>query len=138
MAQREDVTKLSLLEKAVEAAPDGIAILDDTDRFIYANRRYVELFGVGDRTALIGQEWRTAIPDREHDFVETEILPEVNIYSDWRGEVIAEDHTGRPQRIDLSIKDVGEARVWFARAVAVEGSSKVEGESAPRDSFIRE
>lgn len=127
MAQHDDVTKLSLLEKALEAAPVGIAVLDEADRFIYANPRYAELFGVEDQSALIGRNWRTAHPDREHEFVEAEILRAVNIYGDWQGEVIAEDVTGKPQRIELSIRDIGDASAWFARAVAVDAPPKAEG-----------
>ncbi len=118
MAARKDVRKLSLLEKAVEAAPDGIAVMDDAYRFIYANTRYLELFGIDRGEALIGEDWRVAHPDREHEFIENEVLRDVRRYGDWRGEVIAVDEKGRSRRVELSIKDVEDATVWFARVAA--------------------
>lgn len=117
MAQREEVKKLSLLEKAVEAAPDGIAIFDERDRFVYANPRYRELFGIENAGGYHGKSWRIAHPTREHDFVESEILTDVSIYGSWRGEVIAEDSGDRVQLVELSITDVGNASVWFARVI---------------------
>ena len=114
MAEPGEVKKLSLLEKAVESAPDGVAILDDSGRFIYANDRYRELFGVDDEQ-ILGVEWRIAHPTREHEFLMTEVFRDVEIHGEWRGEVIAEDSMGTARVVELSISDVGEATVWFAR-----------------------
>lgn len=114
MAQPDEVEKLSLLEKAVESAPEGIAILDQAHRFIFANQRYREVFGLADRR-LRGENWRLAHPPHEHDFMASEVLRDLDIYGEWRGEVIAEDVSGATRVVDLAVKDVGQASAWFAR-----------------------
>lgn len=114
MAAPEDLEKLSLLERAVESAPDGIAILDGAGQFIYANDRYRELFGIEDKR-ILGDDWWIAFPPRERGFLTSEVFKDVEISGEWRGEVIAEDSTGTARIVELSVSDVGNATAWFAR-----------------------
>ncbi|MFB6269015.1 MAG: response regulator, partial [Halobacterium sp.] len=86
---------------AIEAAEEGISILDEDGEFVYVNEAYADLYGY-EPSELVGEHWRILYPDEELPRVKSEILPEVEAEGGWRGrttgvradgETFLEDHT---------------------------------------------
>ncbi|WP_232688737.1 hybrid sensor histidine kinase/response regulator [Halobacterium zhouii] len=86
---------------AIEAAEEGISILDSDECFIYLNEAYADLYGY-DIDELVGEHWRKLYPDDEIPRVTDEILPALHDRGKWRGKTtglrkdgttFVEDHT---------------------------------------------
>ena len=74
---------------AIEAAREGIAILDEDGEFIYVNEAYTDLYGY-DREAFLGEHWSLVYPDDEVSFGSEVVLPAVNANGSWHGESVGE------------------------------------------------
>ncbi|WP_353633456.1 ATP-binding protein [Halobacterium sp. NMX12-1] len=86
---------------AIEAAKEGISILDADGEFMYVNEAYADLYGY-EADDLVGEHWRILYPDGAVSRVEDEILPHVGEVGAWSGqttglradgETFVEDHT---------------------------------------------
>ncbi|MBX0295093.1 PAS domain-containing sensor histidine kinase [Haloarcula nitratireducens] len=70
--------------QALEAAREGIALLDENGEFIYVNRAYADTFGY-EPSAMVGEHWDDlgieADPDRFYD----DILPDITTDGQWTG-----------------------------------------------------
>ena len=99
--QREELERRS---KAIEAAVDGIAILDKNGQYRYLNAAHAELYGYDEPADLIGESWRELYQDQEIERFESTILPEVRETGSWRGEAVGTRCTGEtfPQTVSLT------------------------------------
>jgi PAS domain S-box-containing protein len=79
-AEREKAVRLA----ALEAAREGICIIDAQGKVKYANRAYLDLYGY-EREALLGEPWEALHPDEEVDLLTTEVLPYVEEHGEWGG-----------------------------------------------------
>ena len=70
---------------ALEAAREGICILDTDGTVKYANPTYLELYGY-ERDELLGEHWTALHPESEVDFITSEVLPRVERDGEWRGD----------------------------------------------------
>ncbi len=71
LARRETAEQLRLSEARfrgmLDASPFGVALIDDDRRFIYVNRRFIEIFGYEPDTATTSAEWiRQVFPDEAY------------------------------------------------------------------------
>jgi len=82
-AQTERMRQLN----AIETANEGISILDEQRRFIYANQAYADLYGY-DPEDLVGEHWRKLYRDEDIETIRDEILPTVESRGYWEGETI--------------------------------------------------
>jgi PAS domain S-box-containing protein len=80
---RAEAAKRTRLE-ALEAAREGICILDPDGRFEYANGAYLDLYGY-EAAELLGEPWQRLHPDAEVDRITTDVLPHVAEHGEWRG-----------------------------------------------------
>jgi len=78
---------------AIEAAREGIGILDEDGEFIYVNEAYTDLYGY-DREAFLGEHWGLVYPDEETSFATDVILPTVDADGSWHGESLGERADG--------------------------------------------
>jgi PAS domain S-box-containing protein len=69
---------------AMDAAREGICIIDADGRFTYANEAYCDLYGYG-REALLGTAWQAVHPEDEVERTRAEILPAVDAEGEWTG-----------------------------------------------------
>ncbi|RLM42013.1 PAS domain S-box protein [Haloarcula sp. Atlit-47R] len=99
--QREELERRS---KAIEAAVDGIAILDENGQYQYMNAAHAELYGYDEPADLIGESWRELYQDQEIERFESTILPEIRETGSWRGEAVGTRCTGEtfPQTVSLT------------------------------------
>jgi PAS domain S-box-containing protein len=86
---------------AIEAAKEGISILNDDGEFAYVNEAYADLYGY-EPEAMIGEHWQLLYPEEEVPRVRDEILPAVETNGGWSGRTtglradgatFVEDHT---------------------------------------------
>lgn len=93
---------------AIEAAVDGIAILQD-NKYLYLNRAHLELFGYDQAEELIGQPWTMLYSPEELDRFEREMLPTLARDGAWVGEAIAtrKDGTTFDERLSLTLTEDG-------------------------------
>jgi len=78
---------------AIEAAREGIGILDEDGEFIYVNEAYTELYGY-DREEFLGEHWSLVYPDDEVSFGDEVVLPAVDADGSWHGESLGERADG--------------------------------------------
>jgi PAS domain S-box-containing protein len=79
---------------AVEAAMDGIAIVNSQGEYIYLNQAHVKLFGYDSSSELIGKTWRELYYPDEIQRLAQETLPIVSQTGQWNGEAIAKKRDG--------------------------------------------
>ncbi|MBW4537879.1 MAG: PAS domain S-box protein [Myxacorys chilensis ATA2-1-KO14] len=72
----------------VEAALDGIAILDERGQFLYLNDAQLRMFGYRPGE-LVGKSWRELYYPDEISRIEREIIPLLKQNGQWRGEAVA-------------------------------------------------
>lgn len=78
---------------AVEAALDGIAILNETGKLLYLNDAHLRMFGYS-RTELIGRSWEVLYYPEEIERIDREIRPILKQTGQWRGQVVAKRRDG--------------------------------------------
>ena len=82
---KQDQKKLQQHSAAMEAAIDGIAILE-RDRFVYLNLSYAVIFGYDNPVELLGQSWQILYEPEEAQKLQQEALPIFTQQGYWRGE----------------------------------------------------
>ena len=94
---------------AVEAAIDGIAILDSEERYIYLNHSHVHLFGYEDSTDLLGQTWRHLYAPDEVERFERDIFPFLLQDGHWQGEATGKRRDGSTfaEEVSLTLTEYG-------------------------------
>ena len=92
---------------AIEAAIDGMAILDETGELRYANRSYVSIHGYDAPDDLIGEPLVRLYDETER--FELDVLPTVWDEGRWRGETVGEraDGTTFPAEVSLAALEDG-------------------------------
>ena len=106
--RKERKNELEIQSAAMEAAMDGISILNEDSEYIYMNQAHANIFGY-DADELIGSTWRRLYGDDEIRRIEREVLPVVENEGEWRGETVGKrrDETPVSQEITLSLLDDG-------------------------------
>lgn len=94
---------------AMEAAMDGMAILDADEEYVYVNQAHADIYGFDSPDALVGETWHCLYDDEEVRRFEDEIFPVISEVGQWRGEAVGKrtDGTTFPQEVSLSALDDG-------------------------------
>lgn len=89
---------------ASEASEGGIAMLDQSEVFVYANAAFASLHGYTGPAELIGLGWRTLYDERELRRFDETILPALAAQGRWRGEATGTSRDGSrfPQELSLT------------------------------------
>jgi len=77
--------KLREQSDAMEAAIDGLAILDTDQNYIYMNKSHAGIYGYDYASELIGASWRVLYDTEELQRFDQEILPELNQKGHYQG-----------------------------------------------------
>ena len=107
----EDVTERkeaeALLRRrgaAMEAAVNGIAILDADGTFTYANDAHAKVYGYSDAGELVGQKtWRDLYDEEQLAWFDRHAVPTIGRQGYWRGEAVGRRGDGSPFPQELSI-----------------------------------
>jgi PAS domain S-box-containing protein len=77
-----------LQSHAIDAAMDGIALLDENGVYYFLNDAHVKAFGYENADELIGKTWEAIYPDYEAERLKSLIFPELIKNKKWRGETL--------------------------------------------------
>lgn len=87
--RREAEKKLKHQLAVIEAAVDGIAILEN-NLFTYVNQAHLQLFGYENSGELLGKNWQESLYSlEERNRFEQEVFPVLMQQHHWQGEAIA-------------------------------------------------
>ncbi|WP_243371440.1 PAS-domain containing protein [Microvirga solisilvae] len=103
MKRFEDVLRRHLA--AMEAAMDGMAILDGDYEYQYLNEAHLRIFGYEKPEDLVGRSWKDLYSDDERARIEEVAFPSVFRDGHWNGEAVGRKRDGTlfPQDISLTI-----------------------------------
>ncbi|MFC3476679.1 PAS domain-containing protein [Halobacterium litoreum] len=107
------------LRRALDAAMDGIAVVDDDGTVSYANDAFADARGADGPGALVGEQWQAAYPDETRTrFAAVLAEFEAGDRDRWHGTVTARRIDGHtyPQDISVTALDDG-GYVWVCRDV---------------------
>jgi PAS domain S-box-containing protein len=106
-AQRRRRTRdLRRHEEAMDAAVDGMAILDGDADYVYVNDALVEMFGYDNPRRLHGLGWSAFFPEESHHQLETTVVPSVRETGSWRGETVTERADGTTFAVELTVSQL--------------------------------
>ncbi|MEF8843646.1 MAG: bacterio-opsin activator domain-containing protein [Haloarculaceae archaeon] len=107
--RRERETRLRRRSEAMDAASDGIAVLDGDREFVYVNEAHVEMYGYESPSDLVGEPWERLYSPEEARRLRWDVLPTVEEGGEWRGEAIGRRADGSefPQEVSISRTDDG-------------------------------
>lgn len=94
---------------AMEAAIDGLAILDANQNFVYMNKSYASIHGYGNAQELIGGIWHILYDIEELKRFGHEITPEIRQKGFYQGRAIGKKKNGCsfPQALSLTSLENG-------------------------------
>jgi len=96
--------KLRQQTDAMEAAIDGMALLNEEEKYVYLNKAHAKVYDYENAGELIGKTWRILYDSDEIQRFEQEIMPEFGRKGDWHGEAIGTKKGGSkfPQELSLT------------------------------------
>ncbi|MGB5900341.1 MAG: PAS domain S-box protein [Geitlerinemataceae cyanobacterium] len=95
---------------AIEAANEGIGIVNEVGEYLYINDAHLRLFGYEHPNDLLGKTWHRLYEPEEKTRFELEVFPLVENFGRWQGEAIGRRADGSTFDQDVSltlIKGVG-------------------------------
>lgn len=95
---------------ALEAANDGMAILDRNLTYTYVNDAHAKIHGYAQAQELIGKPWRISYTPQEFNRLNKDVLPIVMEKGVWRGETIGKrrDNSTYFEEMSLTLIETGE------------------------------
>jgi PAS domain S-box-containing protein len=88
---------------AVEAAIDGIAILNPDSQYTYLNQAHLAIFGYDNVEELIGKTWKELYSQEEIARFEAEVFPILGQKQHWRGEATGNKKDGSTIAEEVSL-----------------------------------
>ena len=89
--------------KAMEAATDGMAILDRDGAYQYVNQAHADIYGYDAPDAFLGETWRICYDGDELRRFEEDVMPTLFEKGQWRGTATGHRADGRPFPQDLTL-----------------------------------
>jgi diguanylate cyclase (GGDEF)-like protein/PAS domain S-box-containing protein len=91
----------------VEAAIDGIALLNENGEYIYLNQSHAKIFGYQYQNELLNQNWRQLYYPEEIERLEREVFPLLQQKRHWRGEASGKRKDGSQfaEEVSLSLTE---------------------------------
>jgi PAS domain S-box-containing protein len=107
--RREREARLRRRSEAIDAASDGVAILDEAREVRYVNRAYAEVYGYDSASDLVGESLETLYGPEEARRFRWDVLPTVREDGEWCGEATGRraDGSGFPQEVSIGRLDDG-------------------------------
>lgn len=94
---------------AMEAASDGMALLDSEGVYTYVNQAHAGIYGYESPEAFLGETWRICYGEEELRRFEEEVMPTLFAEGWWRGRAkgCRADGSFFPQELTLNLLDSG-------------------------------
>ncbi len=138
-----------MISSAMDAASDGIAMVDASERFFYMNQAHAAQFGYSCPTDLLGKAWTILYDDAEIARIRAEAFPQVWSAGAWTGSSIGRRRDGShfAQEITLTrlptggiicaTRDVSERKALEAETLRLtEMRVRAEAASAAKSAFL--
>lgn len=149
LAERDQLRQLSLENASVrlqhlaamDAASDGLALLDAAGLYTYVNTAHATMFGFASGAELLGQNWRILYDADELTRIQTEVFPELGARRHWHGRARARrlDGTHFPEALTLTLTpDGGIICVCRDDTSAVESEQKIQALSCGLETRAQE
>jgi diguanylate cyclase (GGDEF)-like protein/PAS domain S-box-containing protein len=102
--RKQAEAKLRQQTDAMDAAIDGMAILNAEGEYVYLNKAHAKIYGYENILELIGKSWRILYDSDVIQYFDQEIMPEFSRKGDWHGETIGTKKNGFkfPQELSLT------------------------------------
>ncbi len=100
---KEQEHLIALQKEAITNAPDGIAILDPSGKYVFMNRAH-ELFFDYEAGELIGKNWEILYSQEEEDRIKLNIFPLLMRDRIWRGETVGMKKNGELIYQDITLR----------------------------------
>jgi PAS domain S-box-containing protein len=94
---------------AMEAAIDGMAVLDADGTFRFVNDAHARMYGY-EPERLVGENWRLLYDDDRVGWFEREVMPAIDRGEEWRGESVGRRADGSRFPQELSLSPLGDGR----------------------------
>ena len=78
----------------MDAAIDGMALLNEEGEYVYLNKAHAKVYGYENAEELIGKSWRILYDSDILQRFDQEIMPEFSRKGDWHGEAIGTKKNG--------------------------------------------
>ena len=88
---------------AMDSAIDGIALVDESSRYIYANSSFAHLLGFESPEQIIGKTWRDVLALPDVDRIEPEIRRSLAQAQRWSSPVVLRRRDGSPVSVDFTL-----------------------------------
>ncbi|MGC9307351.1 MAG: PAS domain S-box protein [Thermoplasmatota archaeon] len=107
--QKRAERKLRRRSAAIDASIDGVAILDEEERYVYLNPAHAHIYGYDSPEELAEETWRVLYDEEWQTWFEEEVMPQVWETGRWRGEAVGlkKDGSRFPQEVSLTALDDG-------------------------------
>jgi len=94
---------------AMETVSEGMALLDENEKYTYLNQAHASIYGYESPLELLGKTWHVLYDKVALRHFESEIMPEFKRVGSWTGEAIGKRKDGSlfPQEISLAAFDGG-------------------------------
>ncbi len=96
-------TQLRQQTDAMDAAIDGIAILNEEEKYVYLNKAHATVYGYENTEELIGKSWRVLYDSDALQRFDQEIMPEFSREGSWHGEAIGMKKNGDKFSQEISL-----------------------------------
>jgi PAS domain S-box-containing protein len=118
---------LSIQQKniALEAALDGIAILNQTGEYLYLNPAHLQMFGYT-AAELIGKTWYSLYSPIEIERFQQEVFPLLVKEGQWRGEAIATRKDGSTFAEELALTQTETGLIRVCRDISAAKETEVQ------------
>ena len=116
--KKEDVIFNQFL--ALEAAMDGIALINEQGKFQYVNPRFSEIFGLAKNNTLLQQQW-TQLPGVVNKQIFNDIIPTaLQKAGKWFGEVQLNNPSSLSNYIEISLNNLpNNGMVFICRDISL-------------------
>ncbi len=149
LAERDQLRQLALENASVrlqhlatmDAASDGLALLDGSGAYTYVNAAHATIFGFACSEDLVGKNWRILYDAEELTRIQTEVFPQLLAHRHWHGRARARrlDGTHFTEALTLTLTpDGGLICVCRDDTVAVESEGKIQALSAGLEARAQE
>lgn len=97
--------------KAMESIIDGVAIIDASGEYLYANQSHADIYGYEGPEAFLGEGWEMCYGADERRRFENDILPTLRDSGRWRGEATGEKRDGSTFTQELSLTETDDGGI---------------------------
>jgi diguanylate cyclase (GGDEF)-like protein/PAS domain S-box-containing protein len=101
--RKQAEAKLRQQTDAMDAAIDGMAIVNAEGEYVYLNKAHAKVYGYDNILELIGKSWRILYDSDVLQYFDQEIMPEFSRKGYWYGETIGTKKNGSKFSQELSL-----------------------------------